>query len=1283
MANASPPPTPQLSITSVTNPHGIDLGQSITITGTWTGGVSPYTVNWYTGPKGTTCPQETANVIATYPGLTGTSNSITVSPTTSNSYCLGITDSATPNAIQLSLNYSQSFITLSFLYSGGVAFSPSGTYAYVTNGGNNNVVIINTATNTVTNSITSGFNDPTGVAFSPSGTYAYVTNQGSDNVVIINTATNTVKASVTSGLIEPEGVAFSPSGTYAYVANFGSNVVIINTATNTVVSSITSGLIEPEGVAFSPSGTYAYITNCVSSCYNSGPDNVLIVNTATNTVVNSINSGFYSPSGVAFSPSGTYAYVADYNFRANNVAIINTATNTVTSSITSGLYEPTDAAFSPSGTYAYVTASRSNISIIKQGLGPEQIYVLYSEVAVNPQLQASPILPQNPAIDSGQTIDLTLVEPNTGTSPYSYQWYSGASSTCASDSPISGYNSLSENVSPTQTTYYCVKITDSSSSSPESVYTLATKVTVNPALSVPTISPSNILIDQGQSATLTYSWTGGSPAYKASIYSSQTSACSSASNLIESQTGLAVNSVSFAILPSSNTYYCAYISDNVSQVFAPNIVVVSGSDGLAGVAFSPSGTYAYLTNIYDDNILIVNTATNTVTSSIASGFSSPEGVAFSHSGTYAYVTNGGSSNVVIINTATNTVVNSITKGFNTPLGVAFSPSGTYAYVTNYNSNNVVIINTATNTVVNSITKGFNNPYGAAFSPSGTYAYVTNPTSGNLVIINTATNTVTASLTQGLAPSSPQGVAFNPSGTYAYVANCNYDCIQSYQDNVIVINTATNTLANLIELPGDPDPTGISFSPSETYAYISHLYDLNLTIINTGEEATNSITSEAIINPALGVPTLSESLSLPATVETGSTITLTATVSGGTVPYAYNYLITNTITNAIVANRLYTGISGTSNSFAWVIPSNLAGNTLQANVIITDSATTPETTNSVKSAIITMTNGVVAGELSPSSPSLNQGQNLSLTANAFGGTAPYSYDWYTISGSTAPACTAANQIPGQNANTITVSPSSTNSYSYQVIDSAVPNSIACSLGDTVTVHSRTQVSNPYQGGSTGFFGNLPGATTQTTSVSSTSTTILLTTAPVTVPSVTSAGSIAQVCNDTAGYIINYPSLNTTFTIKSGINSCFKVTALNESTDKVPSLLNRSTIRAINYTFSNQNVSANVTMHYRCSTPPSAITPFILRNGTWQEITPFTINVAACTVTFAAPADPTIGLFNISNQSTTTAVSTITANTTTILTTIPSSVQQSGTAALAAIIIIAIIVIAIIVYLIRKR
>ena len=79
--------------------------------------------------------------------------------------------------------------------------------------------VISTATNTVTATIPVG-NSPIGVAVTPNGEYAYVTNEGSDTVSVINTATNAVTANITVGTM-PMGVAVTPNGAYAYVTNRG------------------------------------------------------------------------------------------------------------------------------------------------------------------------------------------------------------------------------------------------------------------------------------------------------------------------------------------------------------------------------------------------------------------------------------------------------------------------------------------------------------------------------------------------------------------------------------------------------------------------------------------------------------------------------------------------------------------------------------------------------------------------------------------------------------------------------------------------------------------------------------------------------------------------------------------------------------------------------------------------------------------------------------------------------------------------------------------------------
>src|SRR5262245_55540213 len=68
---------------------------------------------------------------------------------------------------------------------------------------------------------------------------------------------------------------------------------------------------------------------------------------------------------------------------------------------------------------------------------------------------------------------------------------------------------------------------------------------------------------------------------------------------------------------------------------------------------------------------------------------------------YAYVANSLELSVSVINTANNTVVTTISAGLN-PVGVAVNQAGTVAYVTNYNSNSVSVISTSTNTVIATI-----------------------------------------------------------------------------------------------------------------------------------------------------------------------------------------------------------------------------------------------------------------------------------------------------------------------------------------------------------------------------------------------------------------------------------------------------------------------------------------------------------------------------------------------------------------------------------------------------
>jgi len=79
-----------------------------------------------------------------------------------------------------------------------MAVSPDGSRLYVANPLSNNMSVINTTTNALIDTVTTG-PEPTGISVSPDGKNVYVANQGTNNVSVVNTATNKVSATITVG----------------------------------------------------------------------------------------------------------------------------------------------------------------------------------------------------------------------------------------------------------------------------------------------------------------------------------------------------------------------------------------------------------------------------------------------------------------------------------------------------------------------------------------------------------------------------------------------------------------------------------------------------------------------------------------------------------------------------------------------------------------------------------------------------------------------------------------------------------------------------------------------------------------------------------------------------------------------------------------------------------------------------------------------------------------------------------------------------------------------------
>lgn len=207
--------------------------------------------------------------------------------------------------------------------------------------------------------------------------------------------------------------------------------------------------------------------------------------------------------------------------------------------------------------YALVAASLSTASISLQwarvhAYPPNGVMPTASYGSTIAPVAAGPATPGTPAIDSGQSIALS-VSISGGTSPYTYQWYTGNLSSCSSNSVVSGATGTSLSVAPTTNTSYCYTVTDLAGASSSS--TLDT-VKVYPVLSANTPIPPTGKVDAGQLLHLSSNVSGGAPPYSYQWFSGNSSSCASDSVI----TG--ATAWNYTVLLNATRYYCYFVGDS-------------------------------------------------------------------------------------------------------------------------------------------------------------------------------------------------------------------------------------------------------------------------------------------------------------------------------------------------------------------------------------------------------------------------------------------------------------------------------------------------------------------------------------------------------------------------------------------------------------------------------------------------------------------------------------------------------------------------------------------------
>lgn len=250
------------------------------------------------------------------------------------------------------------WLALAFLFVGmsGATAAAAGPFAYVANSGAGTISVIDTSTNAVVNTISTG-GSPYGVAVNAAGTRVYVTDPGTNVVKVIDTMNNAVVATIAVS-DAPFGIAVNPSGTRAYVSKFSSaQLAVIDAMSNTVIGSPIEVGRNPQGVVVNAADTRAYVVDSDSA-------QVHVIDTATATVVTAI-AVTGAPRQIALNGDGTRAYVSECN--GNRVVEIDTGSNTVVGSIAVQNC-PDGIAINPAGDRVYVANSDNTaVSVIDTG----------------------------------------------------------------------------------------------------------------------------------------------------------------------------------------------------------------------------------------------------------------------------------------------------------------------------------------------------------------------------------------------------------------------------------------------------------------------------------------------------------------------------------------------------------------------------------------------------------------------------------------------------------------------------------------------------------------------------------------------------------------------------------------------------------------------------------------------------------------------------------------------------------------------------------------------------
>lgn len=320
---------------------------------------------------------------------------------------------------------------------------------------------------------------------------------------------------------------------------------------------------------------------------------------------------------------------------------------------------------------------------------------------------------------------------------------------------------------------------------------------------------------------------------------------------------------------------------------------------------------AYVANLFDGTVSVIDTGANTVISTIPVG-SLPNSVVINPAGTFVYVNAG--YGLSVIDTSSNEVVATVpVDAFG---GIVINPQGTYVYagssrygsidmnsVCGSISSTISVIDAAANKVVASIASGPNQTGELKTNAEGTDVYVAG--CEGLSVIDTKSNGVAATIPVGFGGIS--AMALNPAGLYVYATN-------KYSNTVAVVNAVTNIVVATV--PVENGPGALAVNPAGTRLYVANGGSNTVSIIDTGTDTVvatvpvGNVPKAMVLNPGGSRLYVANSDSVSVidainntvvtTVPVGDSINSMAVNPAGTYVYVVNGVSYNGISNSYVS-----------------------------------------------------------------------------------------------------------------------------------------------------------------------------------------------------------------------------------------------------------------------------------------------------------------------------------------------------------------------------------------------